>query len=189
MPILTWKNYTKERYDTHQRYEELKNFRDDELVYPGVYAATQSKRGDEYTTAEFRFLVGDLDTAAIFVRKPLTFLDPARSITTEDVIFALREELVDLKELDKYLCTWAQWIPGTSPTREQNVGISLRNLAAVKALYDELSYATVNLAIVLSPIHKAKWIKHDELGQVKLYLPQRFSCIAMFESGNFDIET
>lgn len=92
-------------------------------------------------------------------------------MTTEGIFYALSEDLVNPTKLGKYLYTWAQWVPPSSPICDHNIGISLRNSAAVKALYDDLSYATVNLAVVLKLIHKAKWVEHDDTGQTKLDLP------------------
>lgn len=184
---LAWREYGKERYMLDEN-DIFENSTDQEYVYPGAY------EGGETDVTEFDFLMGDFGLAGLFIRKG-SALDRYKSYghgsdaTTDELVNALNGMLIDPKKLDKYLHTWGLGRAIHDPAT-MNVSVSLRSLAAVNSFYNELTYATVNLAVVSQPLHKAKWMQEvmilDSM-RIELDLPQRFSCIAMFESGIFNI--
>jgi hypothetical protein len=184
---LAWREFGKERNIVDES-EILQHATTEELVYLHAYD------GDE-DEVEFDYLMGDWNSAALFIRKGLKLdryeaYGHGSDITNEELVAALSMKLIDPKTLDHYLDTWG--VTGLRMSEftpaESSLSISLRNLAAAKALYDELRYATVNLSVISQPLHQAKWAHVSSYGDIiSLDLPQIFSCIAMFESGSFNI--
>jgi hypothetical protein len=176
---LEWREYGKERYIFDESGLFGSNL-DQELIYPGAY------EGYEDDVDEFEFLMGDPEHEALFIRKG-TALDRYTGYghgiyaNTNELLTALNDKLIVPALLDNYLHSWGT---GTSNISSRNLGTSLRSLSIAKTIYDDLHYATVNLAVVGQPLHQAKWIR-SENSQPEL--PERFSCIAMFESGTFNI--
>jgi hypothetical protein len=101
---LAWREYGKECYVLDES-EEPVNDMDEECVYPGAY------EGDEFNVMEFEFLMGDFDLATIFLRKGST-LDRYKAYgygshaTTDELVAALDDMLVDPMRFNKYLDTW-----------------------------------------------------------------------------------
>jgi hypothetical protein len=185
---LAWREYGLERYviDETGTFEDV----DQEYIYPGAY------EGKDDDVAEFDFLMGDFDLAGLFIRKG-SVLDRYVSYghgsdaRTDELVSALSGILIDPRKLDQYLHTWGLGDRDIHDPSTNNISISLRCLATVNSFYQDLGHATVNLAVVSQPLHKAKWMQSvtatSDTTRIELDLPQKFSCIAMFESGLFNI--
>ena len=157
------------------------------------------------TCAEFGFLHGDLNDAAIFLR--LDRRGSAESImygthvTVAEITNAFLSKSIDLKLFLQHLESWS-----SSPENIQST--SLKALATVVKVYRLLPNATVALSIVsLGALSGANWVlpkitqphysrlmgEIEAAGLPKALLPfslsrsEAFSCIAMFESGGLNL--
>jgi hypothetical protein len=63
---------------------------------------------------------------------------------------------------------------------------SLRALSLATKTYKDLPGSTISLAIISLPLHNALWM--PSVGVQRLNRQQKFACIAMFESGTYNID-
>ncbi|CAN9389827.1 unnamed protein product [Alternaria alternata] len=63
---------------------------------------------------------------------------------------------------------------------------SLRALSLATETFKDLPGSTISLGIISTPLHDALWL--PSTGVQRLNRQQKFSCIAMFESGTYNIE-
>ncbi|CAN9352434.1 unnamed protein product [Alternaria alternata] len=63
---------------------------------------------------------------------------------------------------------------------------SLRALSLATETFKDLPGSTISLGIISTPLHDALWL--PPTGVQRLNRQQKFSCIAMFESGTYNIE-
>jgi len=70
-----------------------------------------------------------------------------------------------------------------------DVGRYLRSLHAVSLAtetYSDLPGSTISLQLIYLPLHEAKWLPYSRTQS--LTRQQKFACIAMFESGSYNVE-
>ena len=160
-----------------------------------VRAHVEAKKAPK-TFAQFQFLLGDLNDAALFLRSDrlaeVTKYDT--HVTVADITDVFQSKSIDVKVFLEHLESWSS-IPRNTESD------SLKALATMVKVYRLLPKATVALSIVsFGPLSDAAWVQSNSgiLGEIeaagfpKALLPfpltrsQTFSCIAMFESGGFN---
>ncbi|RDL32634.1 uncharacterized protein BP5553_09090 [Venustampulla echinocandica] len=136
----------------------------------------------------FEFLLGDENTAALFIRRDVNVERhaPSHQATLSDVTQALSENSILSVELDKHLAQWGA--PPPSPEHPDGaIKRSLKAMSAVKELYSNLAEATVALEVINYPLYDTQWALTWSKSQ-DMDLSTAFSCIMLFESGRFDIQ-
>ena len=140
-----------------------------------------------------RLIIGDDQTAALYLVDDDLFVSlekPVRrkSFTVQDMNEMLQNDEVDVTRLTRYFIG-LDW-----PYR--NIISSLKALASAQDLYNHLPDATVALSVASRSLYRSSWVQRQiELDPestsnqwlYELSLSEAFSCLAMFESGSFDI--
>lgn len=164
--------------DFENAFRELRQARDD---VKETYSARE--------TQNLRFVAGDLQTAAIFqIQDPLTPLKLDNMVEPQHMIPVLDPEILDSAMLFNYLY-------GGDATSNIPGLLSLRACAAAAKVYSFLPYGSISSLVFSQPLDKADWIPrhgHVEIEPhihpLMLSLPEIFSCIAMFDSGTYNIQ-
>ena len=154
-----------------------------------------------------QLLCGNPDTAALYlINKPTDILDDHYEddfISFEDLRAVFEEGAVSPVRLAEYLLAFGQG-------RYESCVRSLKALASAKRIYDRLPEATVALKTASKPLYKSMWVKssgkHRAATRARPKYSRRlrasnadpwlcdlspasaFACIAMFESGTYDID-
>ncbi|TGJ84173.1 hypothetical protein E0Z10_g4603 [Xylaria hypoxylon] len=130
----------------------------------------------------YELVLGDVSTCALFRAREVTLSHPETPSESplatlgqiENIIlsFSLKNDL-----LVSYLKRWTNpWQAGVT---------SLSALSQLHQLYQDLDGARINLKVLQSQLHKAKWAEEGMIRMEKL--TSMFACIAMMESGELDI--
>ena len=154
------------------------------------------------------FVYGDEDSAALY---RVSSLRPPNDTKNEIEIGEL-EHLLDHDALNVGKLINHIWIYHQAPY--ENLGSSLKAFASLIDVYRLLPEATIALKIAYRPLHEASWARHaaarelthvslenasaeatrEKLARQKgawsrcLSLAETFACIAMFESGTYDLD-
>lgn len=165
--------------------EELRWYGQGDISHSADYFQWMDmQNGGKATT--YTFVLGDTDSCGIFKsencrlgREPNAF-SVGYTATIDEVEDILKSPIITSDLLDASLRHWFH----ESPTRD-----FLTAMVFVTNLYQGLTDATVSLEILQIPLSTAAWYQQvvrsskgcDEL-------PTLFSCLAMFESGQFAID-
>ena len=163
------------------------------------------------------FLYGDEDSAALYRVSSIDALYRVSSIVPLDYV-KMEVEIGELEALlDQDALKVAQLIQyiGHYPQAPyENLGSSLKAFASFMKVYQSLPEATIALKIAYKPLHQASWARHAAAREVaavprgkdsaemtkkerapqkgawswSLSLAETFACIAMFESGTYDLD-
>jgi len=119
--------------------------------------------------------------------------EPLRSV--EEIICALDDETICGHGLERYLMSFYDnpvlLVPAFRKDlhpKSFDMGPYLKSLHAVSLAtmtYQQPAGSTISLHLLSSSLHEAAW--PPPLGSMKLSRQQKFSCIAMFESGSYNI--
>ncbi|KAH8777182.1 hypothetical protein BGZ57DRAFT_890833 [Hyaloscypha finlandica] len=142
---------------------------------------------DKETTTYFDFLLGD-QHSALFRRRNTNVerYEPSQQVTLSDVSEALSWNCIVSEELDKHLQQWGVFSP-IPEFPDGGIKRSLEAMSIVKKLYSNLADATVALEVIHRPLYDTQWAR-AWFETRKLSFQIAFSCIALFESGRFDIQ-
>ncbi|KAI1740085.1 hypothetical protein F4680DRAFT_419635 [Xylaria scruposa] len=99
-------------------------------------------------------------------------------ITIEQIEGVIQSSACGTSALTSILHQWST--PGSS------CEIALLALSQIDQLYETLDEARINLRVLKSQLHQAKWIEWGKGGLKNL--TSAFVCIAMMETGEFDID-
>ena len=151
------------------------------------------------THAMYDYVAGNPEEVALF---RIRDHKPAQEFFLQDtkVTSFLYSGATKPERLADYLKSYdvAELSPGTYQALAEQAGLrygltdSLVILAEATRLYDELPGATVSISVLGTPLHKAKWYHcrsqrwWQRLGV--LSRSAKFACIAMFESGNLNLD-
>ncbi|KAI1127052.1 hypothetical protein F5Y10DRAFT_243558 [Nemania abortiva] len=162
---------------------------------PGFLRSATRNMNHMRNSVQLDFAAGDMDDVSIFVvdRVPMP-PDRDAEHPLRTVSLSLLEDLMEnglLHPLDILNYT-ENYI--NDPYRIDML-TSLRALVTIKAIYQMLPDATLELSAISTPLHEMEWVKsaitQDKGGSGFTLLPlnqsQTFSCIALFESGSFDV--
>lgn len=143
---------------------------------------------DKETTTYFEFLLGDQHSAALFRRRNRNVerYEPSDQATVSDVSEALSGNCIVSEQLDKHLRQWGELSPSPE-SPDGSVKKSLQAMSTVKKLYSSLADTTVALEVIHQPLYDTQWAR-TLFESKELSLQITFSCIALFESGRFDIQ-
>jgi hypothetical protein len=130
----------------------------------------------------FEFVSGDVSTCALFrARSPGVFQseEPQESplATIGQIEDVIQSSALNVDVLISYLQRWSYPWPDHSAF--------LLALSQLDHLYQNLEGARINLKILQSQLYNAKWVEEGTSRMEKL--TSMFACIAMMESGEFDI--
>ncbi|KAJ3568353.1 hypothetical protein NPX13_g6449 [Xylaria arbuscula] len=165
------------------------------------------------STPTFMLLAGDPDSAALFVRVDtgrrqlrsqlryaLTDLAQVNPVDLEIVIKTLTTNSLDKDALIWYLQSISRQglitLPRFRKTLQPDtyrVSRFIRSLNAIHVavvIYQSLGGASVSLRVIDKPLYRAHWVPSNVFfaeGNMDLERPHRFSCIAFFESGTYDM--
>ena len=144
------------------------------------------KPGEEEATY-FEFVLGDPDSVAIFqrsgIRVPRYIAGEAEAPATMDEIEAILASCTfDGTKLYEYLRDW--WNKTMTETACQQLEKSLEALVFACLLYQHLIEATIDIGVINTPLYEMRWGSHKS----NTTLARAFSCIAMFESGEFNLD-
>ncbi|KAI9804045.1 MAG: hypothetical protein M1833_000326 [Piccolia ochrophora] len=143
-----------------------------------------------------RFVAGD-GAAALYSSKDEVFSGSGFAGDLETVIEFLRSDLVHTDNLVQYLDSLGRF----RPPRHEIPGVgdsspymnSLIGLALASKVYEQIPGATVSMTVACKLLHNAQWIgSHTDRDwqphhRVESYAA-KFACIAMFESGYYNID-
>ena len=168
-----------------------------------------TKRGN----VSFVYLSGDLNTAAIFIRKE--HFNCAQNVRIagwrcglEELSTMFESRILNSSQLADYLTNLGPKDKTTHASNRTAEGMpsqtyycSLMALMSASTIYSHLPNATVSMNILSRPLHQALWIPPTATGNTgresvgfpryqafKLDRAQVFACIALFESGQFNID-
>jgi hypothetical protein len=164
-----------------------------ELGFSLQDAATQEGKKIDYC-----YLSGNIELAAFFIRnecrQPKSWsaqLGP--QVQIDQIMDVLQSDDVILGNLHYHLEHWWGLWQGQDGLACEDLKCSLSAIVGAKSLYDSVPGATIDLGILQHPLYAASWSQsyHTSI-QAKdkpvLNLGEAFACIAMFESGEFDID-
>jgi hypothetical protein len=116
--------------------------------------------------------------------------------TLEQVTQAIISSQLPAKSLVNYFISLRHGNQITVPTFRKGLVVktftvepylrSLRALSLATRTYEDLPGSTISLGIISTPLHDALWL--PPIGEQRLNRQQKFACIAMFESGTYNIE-
>ena len=130
------------------------------------------------------FLYGDEDSAALYRVGSLRSHDVENEIEIGELENLLDHDALNVAQLIKY-------ISGYNRDRYEYLGSSLKAFASFIDVYRFLPEATISLKIAHRPLHEALWARHAATKiewSRSLSLAETFACIAMFESGTYDLD-
>lgn len=155
------------------------------------------------------FIYGDEESAALYMVTPIDPPDYIEDeIEIEDLEFFLDQDALDVGQLINHVGCYHK-----GPY--EKLGSSLKAFASFIDVYRFLPEATISLKIAHRPLHEAAWARHaaarkaayvplesnasteitsEQLSPLKvewsrwLSLAETFACIAMFESGTYDLD-
>lgn len=161
--------------------EELRWCRQDESYRSADYFQWEDTQNGGDSTL-YTFVLGNAASCGIYKsqycqirRKPCSRTGEFRA-TIDELESILRSPIVTSGLLYVSLQCWF---------RKASIGKSLTAMVFASTLYQALPGATVSLEVLNTPLPRACWSQwsHPAFG----HLPTLFSCLAMFESGHFDI--
>ena len=142
-------------------------------------------------------IYGDEDSAALYRVSSIVPLDYIENeIETDELESLLEQDALDVGQLINHIGRFQE-------APYENLGSSLKAFASFINVYRFLPEATISLKIAHRPLHKASWARHaaPELAPYvsrehtastdwswSLSLAETFACIAMFESGTYDLK-
>jgi hypothetical protein len=182
---------------------QWREFGSQRILIPKVYAKTSKPSApatvdldseydidawDKEANTYFEFLLGAEHSAALFKRrdKNVEQHTPSHQATLSDVSKVLSENCIVSEELNAHLRQWGE-LPLSPEFPDGGIKRSLKAMSTVKKLYESLADATVSLEVIHQPLHYTQWAR-TWLESKELDLKTAFSCIALFESGRFDIQ-
>ncbi|KAI9172791.1 hypothetical protein HJFPF1_02305 [Paramyrothecium foliicola] len=178
--------------------------------------STDQQPSGEYSPAFFTVLAGDPDGHALFVRarearhggKQLRhqLADHCRSAASEpmkdaeSVIQQLKGDSIDSEVLGSYVLSLASGV-AEFPTFNRDLSPreclfqpfieSMNALALASDVFSTMPGTTCSLGILERPLRLAEWVPRSinlcKQKDWELSRPARFSCIAYFESGSYDL--
>jgi hypothetical protein len=164
-------------YSLDQDFEDTPTIAGSSLAYDDLYGLT-----------------GDLPQQTTFskVYKPPGPVDTVNIAKLHQMADIFSSDALDVQRLQDWVTSW--W------ASSEEFSSYIKALAMADSIYDNLDGATVNLAVLRAGIHQSHWINALETTlpaapSTQRYkdsisswsLPTLFSCIAMFESGEFNI--
>ena len=153
------------------------------------------------------FLYGDEDSAALYRVSSIVPLDYVKmEVEIGELEPLLDQDALKVPQLIQHIGHYHQ-----GPY--ENLGSSLKAFASFMNVYQSLPEATIALKIAYKPLHQASWARHAAAREVapvprgkhsaemtkkesapqqgawsrSLSLAETFACIAMFESGTYDL--
>ncbi|KAI0444481.1 hypothetical protein F4803DRAFT_572970 [Xylaria telfairii] len=183
-----------------------------DLTVPNV-CDCYSKTALVPSTPTFILLAGNPNKAALFVRvdvgyRPLrrqllcalTDLAQVKPADSATITKTLTTPQLDKGSLIKYLELISEeghlYLPRFGKNLQPDIyspGPFIRSLNAIfvaAITYQSLAVASISLRVIDKPLWKAHWIPPDKFftqASLDLERPRRFSCIAFFESGAYDM--
>ena len=143
------------------------------------------------------FICGDEDSAALYRVSSLRLPNDIKNeIEIGELENFLDQDALNVGQLIRHFRRYHQ-----APYR--NLGSSLKAFASFINVYRFLPEATISLNIAQRPLHEASWARHAAARTVpyvsrekkasiewsgSLSLAETFACIAMFESGTYDLD-
>ena len=151
---------------------------------------------------------GDEDSAALYRVSPIVPLDYIKSeIEIGELESLLEQDALAVGRLINHIGCFQE-------APYENLGSSLKAFASFINVYRSLPEATIPIKIANRPLHEASWVRHavareaaqvplkngfTEMGEEQLApqkhgwswclsLAETFACIAMFESGTYDLD-
>lgn len=158
---------------------------DDSSLTQSVSKCAAPQNGDAPTV--YTFVLGDVNSCGIYRRSTYRRSDQINlkptspkaehEATIDEVEAILRSSIITPDLVRDALQRWFQ----QSPIQE-----FLTAMVFAKTLYQGLPGATVSLEVLKPPLSSAGWSHADlKVAKDKTHLPTLFSCLAMFESGQF----
>ena len=142
-------------------------------------------------------IYGDEDSAALYRVSSIVPLDHIKNeIETGELESLLEQDALDVGQLIGHISDF-EYHP------YENLGFSLKAFASFINVYRFLPEATISLKIAHRPLHEASWARHAASRKEvyvsreynaptawywSLSLAETFACIAMFESGTYDLD-
>ena len=162
---------------------------------PEFLEAYSRNTGHMGNRVELIFAAGDVDDVSVFIadRFPMPpdrdAEHPLRTVSLNLLEHLIESGLLHPLDIINYIEDYIN-----DPYRNDML-TSLRALVTIKAIYQMLPDATLELSAISTPLHEMGWVKsamaQDKGGSGFTLLPltrsQTFSCIALFESGSFDV--
>ncbi len=148
----------------------------------------------QYGSVKLRLLYGDPLVAALYA-----FEDEEIMIPNEVKLHEIKKEFtrgsLSAERLQSFLSFGrhtkrSTWDRRNGSLTSEHAGC-LQALESAVNIYRSLPQATIALGVASKPLHEARWTGHlsdDDLRPCPLTREQVFSCIAMFESGSFNID-
>jgi hypothetical protein len=143
--------------------------------------------------ASFKVIVGDPESAAIFLRDGRS-LSKDRKVSYArmeygTLEYCFKRELLNDDALRNYLADLAEPDIKAPQYGEHRYYQSLQALAIANSIYAQLPNASVSLGITMKPLVKAKWVRQLTRGYQarEITRSQAFSCITMFSTGRMDL--
>ena len=148
----------------------------------------------QYGSVKLRLLYGDPLIAALYAFEDAEITIP-NEVKLHEIKKAFARGSVPPKKLQSFLSFGRHIKLSTGDTRNgpltsEHAGC-LQALESAVNVYRSLPQATVALGVASKPLHEARWtgnLSNDDLQPCPLTQEQVFSCIAMFESGSFNID-
>ncbi len=142
-----------------------------------------------------KLVYGDEDLAALYRVSSIVPLDYIKNeIEIGELESLLDRDALDVGRLINHISCFQE-------APYNNLGSSLKAFASFINVYRFLPEATIALKIANRPLHKASWARHAAARKVAdvpprqkgawswyLSLRETFACIAMFESGTYDLD-
>lgn len=158
----------------------------------------------------FSHLAGDLNGAALFIRRDVDVraqrsrvysalveaAADAEKISLEDVTIALKDGTLRPANIHIWMnvlhsdqtFSFPSFGPDLS-VHDHHVELFMRSIHGLELateVYEELAGSTISLSLISRPLHTACWV--PDYNDSRLSRPGKFSCIAMFESGSFNLD-
>ncbi|KAG4444194.1 hypothetical protein IFR05_000291 [Cadophora sp. M221] len=147
--------------------------------------AAFENRDDIWAGRNLEFVVGQSGLAAIYrITHASRVSTPQDNATSEHMAAVLDPEVIDPEKLFDYVYTRsnASWL--------QN----LQACAAVTKIYSYLPHATISSLVFSQPLAEGSWCQNLKIRKTdliespfRLSLPEVFSCIALFDSGIYNV--
>ena len=176
------------------------------IFWPSLYEGNTELRSPDVSREPFYMMTyGDIDSAALFVLDGRSSLIGLVRTTQDDTskMFTLFEEsnLNHQMVVQQLLRYFQMAIPTIDPYLQCAKGIS-----TAAALYKDFANATVDVRVLQLSLHESCWLRRATCRPTNLgmkaapggppisLLPyeldraEAFACVAMFESGNYDID-
>ena len=140
------------------------------------------------------FVYGDEDSAALYRVSSLGPPNYHNEIEIGELETLLDQDTLNVGQLINHIGCYFRHV------RYKNLGSSLKAFASFINVYGLLPEATIALKIAYRPLHEASWARHAAAREGENFAPQKdpwslclslaetFACIAMFDSGTYDLD-